>query len=77
MDNYYDTQFAKMAVWIKLFQRISSTQKIKIFVDSRENVMFEGTTAETTFEDLAVIAEYEPEDISAKDDVIVIGCYRE
>lgn len=74
MDNYYDTQLAKMTEWIKLFQRMSSTQKVRIFTGSNENATFEGTIAEITFEDLANFAEYEPEEISAKDDIIVIYC---
>lgn len=78
MDNYYDTQFSKMAVWIKLFQRISSTQKIRIFTDSKENAVYENTVSEISFEDLTVFADFgEPDDISANDGVIVIGCYNE
>ena len=77
MDNYYDTQLAKMTKWIKLFQRMSSTQKIRVFTDSNENAAFESTIDEITFEDLTEFAGYEPEDISAKDGVIVIGCCNE
>lgn len=78
MDNYIDTQFDKMIKWIKLFQRMNFTQKIRIFTDSKGNAVYENTVAEITFEDLTVFADFgEPDDISAKDGVIVIGCYNE
>ena len=78
MDNYYDTQFAKMTVWIKLFQRMNSTQKIRIFTDSKENAVYENTVSKISFEDLTVFVDFgEPDDISANDGVIVIGCYNE
>ncbi len=75
MDNYYDKQLAKMTEWIKLFQRMSSNQKIKIFTeDSGTDVWYENTISEISFEDLTEFAEYELDDISAKDEVIVICC---
>ncbi len=36
MDNYYDTQLSKITEWIKLFLRMHSIQKIKIFTDPKE-----------------------------------------
>lgn len=75
MDNYYDTQFARMTEWIKLFQRMSSSQKFMIFTDSQKDVWYEGTVSKVTFEDLTMFADYELiSEISAKDGIIVISC---
>lgn len=78
MDNYYDTQLAKMTEWIKLFLRMNSTQKIMIFAKSKESAVYENTVSEITFEDLVEFADLGEFDIiSAKDGVIIIGCYNE
>lgn len=75
MDNYYDTQFVRMTEWIKLFQRMSSAQKIIIFENySTKEAWYEGTVSEITFEDLTVFAEKQIFEISAKDGIIVITC---
>ena len=75
MANYYDTQLARMTEWIKLFQRMSSSQKFMIFTDSQKEAWFEGTVSEVTIEDLHYFADYEfISEISAKDGIIVITC---
>ncbi|MCM1524152.1 MAG: hypothetical protein NC120_06805 [Ruminococcus sp.] len=71
MDNYQNKQLAKMAKWIKLFLMMSSSQKIVMFTE--DEPFYEGTVSEVTFEDLAVFAEYEPTEISAKDGIIVVS----
>ncbi|MCM1327971.1 MAG: hypothetical protein NC253_00885 [Ruminococcus sp.] len=71
MGNYCEIQAKKIEKWVKLFLMMSSSQKIVMFTE--DEPFYEGTVSEVTFEDLAVFAEYEPTEISAKDGIIVIS----
>lgn len=75
VDKYLDTQLARITDWIKLFQRMSLSQKFMVFADSQKEAWYEGTVSEVTFEDLQYFADYELiSEISAKDGIIVITC---
>lgn len=72
---YYEEQYEGICEWVKLLQRISTDQKLQVFIDDSDEPEFEGTVDDITFIQLDMFASCGCGgivDIAAKDDVIVI-----
>lgn len=74
-NEYYEEQFEGMCEWVKLLQRISTNQKLRVYIEGQDEPEFEGEVIDISFIRLNIFASYGSGgivDIAAKDDVIII-----
>lgn len=72
---HLEKEFGLICEWIRLFQRLNSERKIRVFTEDSPEPIYEGKVCDVTYMDIENLANCGSEgivSIDAKEDVLII-----